>query len=484
MKQTTYLFLLFNIALFTACNRTIDKYLYISENARITPAYVETYIPYNIAPLNFCINETGDAFSVRFVAGQDSFEVATKKEVNIPSGKWKKLLEKHRGENLLVCIFAKRDNQWYQFQDLHFKIAEEPIDPYIAYRLIEPGYSAWGKMGLYQRNLENFKESPIMLNTLTDKNCMNCHSFHKNNPDRMLFHLRGQHAGTLFLLDGEVKKINTKAPKMVSAGVYPRWHPEGRFVAFSTNSTHQGFHTSHANKVEVFDTESDIVMYDTQANRMFTSNALYSKESYETFPEWSPDGKYLYFCTAPALTMPKEFKSLKYSLVRIAFDSQTGTFANQVDTLVSPEITGKSVSLPRISPDGKYLIFCQFDYGTFPIWHRENDLYILNTETKNVSAMTDINSHETDSYHSFSSNGRWLIFSSRRLDGNYTRLFISYFDKEGKGHKPFLLPQKHADYYDALMKSYNIPEFMTGKVENAPAKFNKAAWKTAEEMAK
>jgi hypothetical protein len=182
--------------------------------------------------------------------------------------------------------------------------------------------------------------------------------------------------------------------------------------------------------------------------------------------------------------MPKEFKSLKYSLARIAFDPQTGTFANQVDTLVSPEITDKSVSLPRISPDGKHLIFCQFDYGTFPIWHRENDLYVLNTETEEVSAMTDVNSHETDSYHSFSSNGRWLIFSSRRLDGNYTRLFISYFDKEGKGHKPFLLPQKHADYYDSLMKSYNIPEFMTGKIENAPAKFNEAAWKAAEEMEK
>jgi dipeptidyl aminopeptidase/acylaminoacyl peptidase len=337
-------------------------------------------------------------------------------------------------------------------------------------------------MGLYQRNLENFKESPIMLNTLTEKSCMNCHSFHKNNPDRMLFHIRGKHAGTIFVTDGKVKKINTKAPGAVAAGVYPRWHPAGRYVAFSSNITQQGVFSSHTNKIEVLDKVSDIEIYDTQENRMFTDTIVNSKDSYETFPEWSPDGRYLYFCSAPALDMPKQYKSLKYSLVRVAFDASTGTFAHQVDTLVSASTTGKSVSLPRISPDGNYLIFCRFDFGTFPIWHRENDLYALNMQTGEVSNMTDVNSNETDSYHSFSSNGRWLIFSSRRLDGNYTRPFIAYFDKDGKGHKPCLLPQRDPEYYDYLMKSYNIPEFMTGKVKNAPAKFYKAAWNEAEVM--
>ena len=58
------------------------------------------------------------------------------------------------------------------------------------------------------------------------------------------------------------------------------------------------------------------------------------------------------------------------------------------------------------------------------------------------------------------------MFSSRRLDGLYTRPFIAYVGKDGKTGKPFLLPQKEADYYAGLMKSYNIPEFVTGKVTN------------------
>ncbi|GHT04951.1 cytochrome c biosynthesis protein [Bacteroidia bacterium] len=481
MKQSKLFFLLFACLLLTACNREIELYSESAEHARIFPAYESTYIPHNIAPFNFRIKEVADEFRVRLVAGKDSFEIGTSKDLNIPQRKWKKLLGAHKNEQLFIKIFAKEQGNWKKFKDLCFTIAEESIDPYIAYRLIEPGYSAWNKMGLYQRCIENFDESPIMLNTLTDANCMNCHSFHKNSPDKMLFHMRGKHGGTIFATNDEVKKINTKAPGMVGAGVYPRWHPDGRYVAFSTNATRQGFLASHTNKIEVYDLESDIVLYDTEKNRMLSPAILNSKDSYETFPEWSPDGRYLYFCTAPALKMPENYQSLKYSLVRIAFDSATETFANQVDTLLSAHETGKSVSLPRLSPDGNYLIFCLFDYGTFPIWHRENDLYSWDIKSKEFSNMTDVNSNETDSYHSFSSNGRWLIFSSRRIDGNYTRLFISYFDKNGKGHKPFLLPQKDPDYYDFLMKSYNIPEFMTGKVKNAPEKFTEVALKEAGE---
>ena len=72
---------------------------------------------------------------------------------------------------------------------------------------------------------------------------------------------------------------------------------------------------------------------------------------------------------------------------------------------------------------------------------------------------------EADSYHSWSSDGRWVMFGSRRLDGRYTRLYIAHFDADGKPHKPFLLPQRNPKaYYDAQMYAYNIPEFIDDKV--------------------
>ncbi|MDP4272484.1 MAG: hypothetical protein Q8909_20540, partial [Bacteroidota bacterium] len=75
----------------------------------------------------------------------------------------------------------------------------------------------------------------------------------------------------------------------------------------------------------------------------------------------------------------------------------------------------------------------------------------------------ELNSPDVDSYHSWSSNGNWIIFSSRREDGSYTKPYIAYF-KNGKGHKPFVLPQKDPNFYTALFKSFNIPEFMVKPV--------------------
>ena len=75
-----------------------------------------------------------------------------------------------------------------------------------------------------------------------------------------------------------------------------------------------------------------------------------------------------------------------------------------------------------------------------------------------------MNSNDTESYHSWSSNGRWVVFSSRRLDGLYTRPFIAYVSERGEVFKPFLLPQQDTDFYSLLMKSFNIPEFVKGAV--------------------
>ena len=83
-------------------------------------------------------------------------------------------------------------------------------------------------MGLYQRCLEDFTETPYMTNEQTDRNCMNCHSFCNRNPQKMMFHMRAKNGGT-FTWDGaRIEKLNTKTPQTLSALVYPRWHPSGR----------------------------------------------------------------------------------------------------------------------------------------------------------------------------------------------------------------------------------------------------------------
>jgi hypothetical protein len=463
-KQSINLLILSICLPLFACSN-IESPTVCDRNIRIYPDYPETTIPFNISPLNFRIDTEGKAFRVRFVAGTDSFEVKSSGKVVVPLKKWKNLLKSHRGEQLALRFFVQSDSGPLQYRDKHFTIATEPIDSYLVYRLIEPGYELWAKMGIYQRCLENFDENPVLLNTQTDRNCMNCHSFRKNSPENMLFHLRTTHGGTMFIKDGEVKKVDTKSPDEMSAGVYPRWHPDGRYVAFSVNSTHQSFHTTNSNVLEVYDKKSDLILFDTETSQILTDSLLHRPDRFETFPEWSPDGRFLYFCSAEAREMPQQFDSLRYDLLRIAFDPATCRFGTQIDTILSSKTLNKSVSLPRLSPDGRYLAVCLTAYGTFPIWHHDNDLYLLDLETARLSPAQTINSDQSDSYHAWSSNGRWIVFSSRRIDGLYTRPFIAYFDGGGAFHAPFLLPQKDPEYYDFLMKSYNIPELITDKIK-------------------
>jgi hypothetical protein len=460
--------------LIAASCHSVDQYLTSDAVPRIFPDCAGTTIPCNIAPLNFRIMEDGRKFMVRVIAARDSFDVYSDSDARIPARKWTKLLRQHAGTSLSIDIFAQQSAGWIKYRRLQLAIAAEPIDPWLVYRLIEPGYEYWGTMGIYQRHLESFDETPVILNTQTDGSCMNCHSFCGHNPEQMLFHVRAQHAGAVVSQNGTLSKLNLKTSDNISAGVYPRWHPEGRYIAFSVNKTYQAFHSSSSDRVEVYDTSSDLIICDTETQSVGYTSVIHSPERFETFPEWSPDGKTLYFCSAPATGMPDSYDSLKYDLLKTGFNPQTAKTGNAVDTVLSASATGKSVSFPRISPDGKYMTVCLSSFGTFPIWHKDNDLYLLNLTTGILTPLDSVNSPESDSYHSWSSNGRWMVYSSRRMDGLYTRLYIVYFDTAGVFHKPFLLPQKYpSNHYAELLKSYNIPEFITGKITTSPQTFER-----------
>jgi tricorn protease-like protein len=107
----------------------------------------------------------------------------------------------------------------------------------------------------------------------------------------------------------------------------------------------------------------------------------------------------------------------------------------------------------------------------FHIWHHDADLWLMDLENGEVRNIEEINSPDTESYHSWSSNGRWVVFSSRRDDGTYTRPFFAHIDKDGHWAKPFELPQADPDYHRQFMKCYNIPEFMKGPVTIKPQDF-------------
>ena len=172
------------------------------------------------------------------------------------------------------------------------------------------------------------------------------------------------------------------------------------------------------------------------------------------------------------------------------FDVETRTFG-EPRLEVDASSQGMSCSVPRISPDGRYLLYTYGKYGQFHIWHKSADLWVkeirpdsaLSEGGESLYPLTDANSPDADSYHSWSSNGRWIVFSSRRDDGNYTRPYIAYFDKQGQAHRPFLLPQRDPEYNLLLLKSYNVPELTRSAVRVGIEKMNHVVRHTEAEVA-
>ena len=377
-----------------------------------------------------------------------------------------KVSETREGNTIRVSVSAWRKGQktGTTYKDFPIFVSQDPIDPYIAYRLIEPCYESWHDMGIYQRELASYKETAIVTNRANHNGCMNCHTFASGDPERMVFHARGPGGGTVFINAGpsdsgeSVKLVNLAQTGPGMQGTYTAWNPDGRYLVFSSNTTHQSFYTSSTQQIEVYDTDSDIIMLDLETDEITVP--VKTVDELETFPAWSSDGRRLYYCSSvnPG-NHPFNRSEVRYRLMSMEFEN--GRFSEPQTVL---DIDTLSISFPRVS--GDMLLFTASSFGTFPIWHDEADIWMLNLSDGSVRPVSEINSADTDSYHSWSSNGRWIIFSSRRLDGRYTRLFISHLESDGTFSKPFLLPQKDPKDNQLRLKSYNIPEFVKGEVPN------------------
>jgi hypothetical protein len=459
---------------------TITQSSYIDRPAKIQPVYAGSVIPPNIAPLNFVIQQDGAGYFVKIYSENGNpIEIYSRKPVIlIPKKAWHKLLDSNRGRQLDMDIYVKSfagassseggDIGWSRFQTLTARIAAEDIDTFLVYRRIRPGHGTWRDMGIYQRNLSSFDESTILNNGYFKHGCVNCHTFCSNRTEKVLIGIRGAVYGSsaLLLEGGKVRKIGTKFG-------YTSWHPSGKIAAFSVNKVRQIFHSAASEVRDVLDFDSLISYYQVESEAVKTAPNLAKKDRLETYPAWSADGRYLYFCSAPLTwsdktVVPESYDQIKYDLVRISYDIESDQWGPLEPVLCSQD-TGLSILLPRISPDGRWLLFCMCDYGCFPVYRHSSDLYMMDLEAAKQTgeykySRLDINSSESESWHSFSSNSRWIVFSSKRDSGVFTRTYIAYVDKSGKVHKPIRLPQKDPTYYDSCLWTYSVPELITEPV--------------------
>jgi len=529
--------------LLTACGPKLPTdYVEKDEWPSIYPDYINVTIPVNIAPLTFELDEETDEMVARYQAGDVEIICAGKMQPGLSD--WRKLIAAALNpqpstlnpqpstlhpQPIQVDVFARRNDRWTHYRPFTIAVSPDSIDPWMSYRLIPPSYISYEALTINQRCLENYDERVIYDNILcgleVDGQCINCHNYQQYNPQRMQFHARQNCGGTVIAYDGQLKKVNMKNDSILSAGVYPAWHPWLKLIVYSTNLTNQNFFTISHDKIEVYDSQSDLIAYDIDSDEV--TNIENRTDELEVFPAWAPDGRTLYYSSAhfvrnnaikdPTTDVIMRYDSLHYNIYRKSFDPETKQFGPrelvfraektiaQDTTLTShpsslnshpsslnshpssltshpsslnshpSSLNSKPASalLPRISPDGRFLLFSMADHGVFHIWHHDADLWMMDLQTGAARPLDEVNSPDTESYHTWSSNGRWIVFSSRRDDGAFTRPFFAHIDEDGRFSKPFELPCADPDYHRQFMRSYNIPELMRGPVTFGPHDFGR-----------
>lgn len=474
----------------------------------IYPDYVGVTVPSNIAPLTFMLdNYQAEDMVARFSVGGKEWIVGSAEGVCPSMEEWAEMKEaalKDKENKLDVEVYAQvgKDGKWKKYKKFSIYVSPDKIDPYISYRLISPSYVTYEGLTINQRCLETYEENVIYSNmqntTEKDGQCINCHSYQNYDPNRMQFHCRQYLGGTMIVYDGKVEKHNIGAILTIdeagdtikSGGVYPAWHPTLPLIAYSSNRTGQTFYTYDPQKVEVQDTYSDLILYDIKSHKVMPLEK--DTNDLDCFPAWSPDGKYLYYCSAhyekhdstPAVSKEMDlilnYEDVHYNLYRRAFDANNRSFGKR-ELVYDAAADTLSATLPRISPDGTKLMFTRGKYGVFHIWHNSSDLCMIDLQTPQPSrsigalrVLDELNSPDVESYHSWSSSGKWVIFSSRRYDGNFTRPFMAHLNSDGTFTRPFELPMQTPAYHLEMLRSYNIPEFMNGPVTIKPHEFAKA----------
>jgi tetratricopeptide (TPR) repeat protein/Tol biopolymer transport system component len=209
-----------------------------------------------------------------------------------------------------------------------------------------------------------------------------------------------------------------------------------------------------------YPTRGILVWYDRGAHKLQPLPGADDPRYVQSNAVWSPDGKYLVFVRAaakdanPAGGRPAAYANdpaevqIQYDLYRIPFNDGKG---GQPEPIAGASRNGMSNSFPKISPDGRWIVFVQARNGL--LMRPDSQLYIVPAAGGQARRMT-CNTPLMNSWHSWSPNGRWLVFSSKSRSP-YTQMFLTHVDAEGRDSPAILIENS-----TAANRAVNIPEFV------------------------
>jgi len=328
------------------------------------------------------------------------------------------------------------------------------------------------------RNVANAGSHVVMTDLHT---CANCHSFAANGKTLGLDMDGPQNDKGLYALAPVAKTMTIHTEDMVSwssfrgeqgsqlrVGFMSQVSPDGRYVLTTIRppdtKSSQFYYVSNFKDyrfLQVFyPTRGILAWYDRATKKLQPLPGADDPRYIQSNAVWSPDGKYLVFSRAEAKDPYREDGKMaayandplevqiQYDLYRVPFNSGKGGNAEPIE---GASHNGMSNSFPKISPDGKWLVFVEARNGQ--LMRPDGKLYIVPVAGGVARRMT-CNTPLMNSWHSFSPNGRWLVFSSKSRSP-YTQMFLTHIDAEGNDTPAILIENS-----TAANRAVNIPEFV------------------------
>ena len=336
---------------------------------------------------------------------------------------------------------------------VHFRISEDPVDRFIVYRLVYPQFQAQKTPDTFIRDLRSFEVRPFLL--ARQRYCFSCHTFSSKTGTEGMMSIkmrfmagreRPSGVGILDMASGKGWKITFPFPH--KGFTFMSWDPTGSKLAISANQSFASSTPVIHETQELDYTSSDIAVYDLSQDRVILLPGASSPDYIEIYPAWTPDGKRIVFSRVKAGVSAR---IVRFDLYVVDYDDGRGGTPVPVE---GASLNGRSNYYARFSPDGRWMSFCMADQGS--LIEPSSDIYLLPGDLKGPAHRLECNAdYAADSWHSWSSNSRWLAFASKRDDGIYARVYLTHIDEEGHASPAIRLPVK-----DLPLKSFNLPEFL------------------------
>jgi tetratricopeptide (TPR) repeat protein len=427
------------------------------------------------------------------------------------SASWQSILRHSVKQPATITITGFRDEQFSQLSSrgrVTIQTSRDPVGAPIFFRDVPLISVPVGEKGVimpiptaaipfiaWRLRYVNETQSRLMMQGLPT--CINCHSFSRDGKslgldvdgpgnDKGLYGLVPVQKKTS-IGNENVLRWSSFAEERASKrfGFMSQISPDGQYVITSIENPgshikdfdsrfYNGFYRDYGFGQVFYPTKGILAWYSKATGRLRPLPGADDPAFVQASAFWSPDGKYLVFSRAAAkepyyegqkiaeyANSPDETQ-IQYDLYRIPFNNGVGGTAERVE---GASQNGMSNNFPKVSPDGRWIIFVQNRNGL--LMRPDSNLYIVPFKGGTARRL-DCNLPRMNSWHTFSPNGRWLAFSSKGRS-LYTQLFLTHIDEDGKDSPAILVENA-----TAANRGVNIPEFVNippdGMVEmDAPA---------------